>query len=149
MLTEEQIWQKSHPVENSLGNLLLHLSGNVRQWVIVGLGDVAWQRDRDSEFAAVGGIGRDVLLSQLSDTVEEANSVIGRMTATDLVKTLTVQSYEVTGLTTIYHVVEHFSYHTGQIAFETKRLTGQDLGFYSHLSERSVSVIPEVDKNTP
>lgn len=110
---------------------MLHLAGNVRQWTICGVGGVEDRRDRDSEFSAVAG---ENMMERLHTTVEEAVAAISNLPHSRLSERKTIQKhYEVTVLEAIYHVVEHFSMHTGQIIFATKLLTGQDLGFYGYL----------------
>jgi uncharacterized damage-inducible protein DinB len=133
-LTAEQVWARGSANENAIGNLVLHLCGNVRQWIIAGVGGASDVRQRDREFAARGGVAVDELLAKLRSTVEEAVAVLERVTAERLAEPLVIQAYDTTGLTAIYHVVEHFSGHAGQIVFATKMLTGEDLGFYRHLS---------------
>ena len=88
---------------------------------------------RDAEFAARGGVEIAELRDRLDATVREAIAVIGKVTPQRITERLTIQKYEVTVLEAIYHVVEHFGQHTGQIIFVTKMLTGEDLGFYKHL----------------
>lgn len=135
-LNEEQIWARGSENENAVGNLVLHLAGNVRQWIISGAGDRPDTRDRDAEFAARGGMPKAELEARLRQTVEEAAAVIRGLTPERLATRLTIQVYDVSVLEAVYHVVEHFSMHTGQIIFATKMLTGADLGFYRHLSAR-------------
>ena len=137
MLTDEQVWARGSANENAIGNLVLHLCGNVRQWIVSGAGGRPGSRDRDSEFAAAGGIPVAELAERLRTVVEDAVAVLSAVTAERLVEPLVVQGYHVTGLEAIYHSVEHFSMHTGQIIFITKMLTGTDLGFYRHLSKAS------------
>jgi uncharacterized damage-inducible protein DinB len=137
-LTPEQVWARGSENENAIGNLVLHLCGNVRQWIIAGVGGSPDIRQRDGEFAARAGAPVNQLLERLRATVDEAAQVIGRATAEQLAGPLLIQQYKVTGLTAIYHVVEHFSGHTGQIIFATKMLTSEDLGFYRHLSGAGV-----------
>jgi uncharacterized damage-inducible protein DinB len=132
-LTEDQIWMREHESENAVGNLLLHLAGNVRQWIISGVGGTPDSRDRDSEFNARQGPSRSSLLAALRDTVEEACKVIEPLTPERLTAIVHVQKYDISVLEAIYHVVEHFAQHTGQIIFATKMLTGEEMGFYSHL----------------
>jgi len=136
-LSEEQIWARSNENENAIGNLVLHLCGNVRQWIIAGIGGRPDARERDAEFAARGGVGVAELARRLRQTVDEAIMVIETVTLTRLSQRLLIQQYDVTALEAIYHVVEHFSMHTGQIIFATKMLTGADLGFYQHLRSAS------------
>jgi uncharacterized damage-inducible protein DinB len=133
-LTEEQVWARGSENENAVGNLVLHLCGNVRQWIISGVGQQPDTRERDREFAERGGVPVADLTARLRATVSEANAVIGGVTHQRLGERITVQKYEMPVLEAVYHVVEHFSGHTGQIIFATKMLTGTDLGFYRHLN---------------
>ena len=132
-LTDEEIWARQTENENSVANLVLHLSGNVRQWIIGGVGGQPDIRERDTEFAARGGAAKADLAKLLRDTVENAAKVIETLPAGQLPEEITVQGYNLSVLEAIYHVVEHFSGHTGQIIFATKLLTGEDLGYYQHL----------------
>jgi uncharacterized damage-inducible protein DinB len=132
-LTEDQIWSRGHESENAVGNLLLHLTGNVRQWIISGVGGTPDTRDRDSEFNALSGPAKAELLAALRAAVDEACKVIEPLTPERLAAIIHVQKYDITVLEAIYHVVEHFGQHTGQIVFATKLLTGEELGFYTHL----------------
>ena len=134
-LNEEQIWSRGGPNENAVGNLVLHLCGNMRQWIglsMAGLDDV---RKRQEEFEAQGGLSRAELSSRLSAAVEQAAAWIESAPEERFLATARVQNYDVTGLEAVYHVVEHFAEHTGQIIFVTKRMTGEDLAFYGHLKQ--------------
>jgi uncharacterized damage-inducible protein DinB len=133
-LTPEQIWTRGADSNNAIGNLVLHLSGNVRQWIICGVGGAEDHRDRDSEFTARSG---ENVLARLRPTVEEAVALLAALPHGRLSERKTIQKHEVTVLEAIYHVVEHFSMHTGQIMFATKLLTGEDLGFYRYLSPKT------------
>jgi uncharacterized damage-inducible protein DinB len=132
-LSAEQIWARGGENENAVGNLVLHLAGNVRQWIISGVGASPDVRERDAEFAARGGASAAELKERLRGTVAEAAAVIGAVSPERLTERVNIQKYEGSVLEAIYHVVEHFSMHTGQIQFATKMLTGSDLGFYAHL----------------
>jgi len=132
MLSDEEIWWRPQDTSNSVGNLVLHLAGNVRQWVISGLGGQPDRRERDQEFGERGPLPRRVLLSQLRKTVTEAGDVLGGLTTRQLAQAYSVQGFNVTGLEVIFHVTEHFAYHTGQIIYVTKLKRGKDLGF-THL----------------
>ncbi len=135
-LTDEQIWARGGPQENAAGNLVLHLTGNVGQWIVTSLGGQPDVRDRDAEFAATGGLSADVLFAKLQTVVEQACGIIENLDETSLTRTYAIQTYTVSGVEAVYHVVEHFAEHTGQIIFITKMLTGGDLGFYRHLNRR-------------
>ena len=132
-LTDDQIWARGGENENAVGNLILHLSGNVRQWIVSGVGERPDKRDRDAEFAARGGMSVVELAAKLRATVAEAVTVLDAVTAERLTQRVVIQQYDVSVLEAILHVVEHFSGHTGQIIFATKILTGEDLGFHRHL----------------
>ena len=138
-LTEDQIWARGHENENAIGNLALHLNGNVTQWILGPLGGVTIQRDRDGEFAARGGVSAKILADRLRQTVDRATHIIVGLTTDQLTRSFTIQNYPVTGVEAVYHVVEHFAQHTAQIIFATKVLTQQDLGFYRHLSSNTHS----------
>jgi uncharacterized damage-inducible protein DinB len=134
-LNAEQVWMRGAATENAAGNLVLHLCGNVRQWIVSSVGAQPDHRDRDAEFAARGGVAPAELIARLHATVEQAVEVLSKVTADRLLERIVVQGYDVSVMEAIYHVIEHFSGHTGQIIFATKMLTGEDLGFYRHLSK--------------
>jgi len=133
-LTPEQVWMRANSNQNAVGNLLLHLNGNVRQWILHGVGGQPDVRDRDAEFAAEGEAGARDLLARLRITADEAAALFRALPHGRLMERIRVQGYEVTVLAAIYHVVEHFAGHTFQIMYATKLFTGKDLGFYAHLS---------------
>ena len=134
-LSYQQVWARSSDNENSIGNLVLHLCGNVRQWIGSGIGGQPDTRARDTEFSARGDIQPDELARRLASTVSGAIEIIRRLTPQRLAEETTIQNYTITVLEAVYHVVEHFAQHTGQILFATKLLTGQDLGYYKHLNK--------------
>lgn len=133
-LTPEQIWMRNSESENAIGNLVLHLAGNVRQWIGYGVAGMPDVRHRDAEFASRTG---ENAFEQLSANVEEAAAIIRGLDSGRLTDRTTIQKYTLTKMEAIYHVVEHFAEHTGQIIFATKLLTGSDLGYYRHLSQPS------------
>ena len=130
LLTDEQIWWRANPQSNSIGNLLLHLSGNVRQWIVCSLGGAPDERDRDSEFAERHMMPRDELLARLKQTLNEADAALAKFDADKLLERHLIQGCDVTALAAIFHVVEHFSMHTGQIIMIAKMFAEVDLGFY-------------------
>ena len=129
-LTDQQIWWRGNEESNSIGNLLLHLSGNARQWIVSGLGSDQDHRQRDAEFNERRVIGREELLSLVKGTLAEVDETLARFDARRLLDTFQIQGTEVTALNAIFHVTEHFSMHTGQIIMLTKLLAKVDLGFY-------------------
>jgi uncharacterized damage-inducible protein DinB len=134
-LTDEQIWWRPNAASNSVGNLLLHLNGNVRQWLVTSFNRSKDYRDRPAEFKQREVIPAATLLSRLGATLQEASEVLARLTEADLTAPMEIQGYKVRGLEAVYHVVEHFAQHYGQIVYITKMLRGADLGFYRQLSE--------------
>lgn len=129
-LTDEQVWWRASERSNSVGNLLLHLEGNLRQWVVCGAGGASDARVRDREFAERQQLSRETLLASLRATVEEAGDALARLDPAVLLETRRVQGLDVTLLTAVFHAVEHFSMHTGQIILLTKMLADEDLAFY-------------------
>ena len=129
-LSDEDIWWRAHETNNSVGNLVLHLSGNVRQWIVAGLGGAPDTRNRPQEFAERMPIPKEKLLNKLHATLSEADDVLERFDRSRILEVRHVQKYDVTCLEAIFHVVEHFSGHVGQIIYITKLRKGIDLKFY-------------------
>ena len=129
-LTDEQVWWRPNSESNSIGNLLLHLSGNARQWIVCGLGTEPDARKRQTEFDARDVIPRDQLLQTLTATLTEVDGVLASFDAARLLDEYQIQDTHTTALAAIFHVTEHFSMHTGQIILITKQLTARDLHFY-------------------
>jgi uncharacterized damage-inducible protein DinB len=128
-LSPRQIWWRPNEASNSVGNLVLHLTGNVGQWIVSGLGGAADVRRRDREFSERGPLSRRVLVSRLRKVIREACRVLHELSTEDLQRAHSIQKYQVTGLEAAFHVAEHFSHHAGQIILLTKLLTGRDLKF--------------------
>lgn len=131
LLSEEDIWWRDHETNNSIGNLILHLCGNVRQWIISGIGGKRDVRNRSAEFADRGSVAKKELVQRLGATLEEADETLARFDIKRLLEMRKIQGFEVTCLDAIFHVVEHFSGHTGQIVYITKMRSGRDLKFYN------------------
>ncbi len=134
-LTAEQVWARSGKSDNSIGNLVLHLCGNVTQWICSGVGGRIDHRDRDAEFAARGGVAPEELAHKLNGVVSDAVAIIRDQSGDRLTEVIHPQGYTATVMEAIYHVVEHFSGHAGQIIFATKLIVDQDLAYYKHLSK--------------
>lgn len=129
-MDEQDLWWRPNPRSNSVGNLLLHLSGNVTQWVISGIGAAPDRRERDREFSADGGWTGPELLALLEATLREADAVLASVPPEELGTRRVIQGTELTTFEAIYHVVEHFATHVGQIIYIAKLRTGRDLQFY-------------------
>ena len=122
------LWWRPHPGVISFGTVLLHLAGNVRQWITSGIGGAPDGRDRAAEFAATDGPEGGVLLARLTATVEEAAAVIEGLDGAALERTYRIQGSPVTGLYAVSHVVEHFAWHTGQAVWIAKARAGAGHG---------------------
>ena len=129
-LTDDQIWWRANEESNSIGNLILHLCGNARQWIICGVGGQPDNRNRDSEFEQREVIARDDLLALLRSTLSEVDTTLRTFDPSLLLEHRKIQGNDVELLYAIFHVTEHFSMHTGQIIMLTKMLTASDLRFY-------------------
>jgi len=126
-LTDDQVWQRHGAHENAVGNLVLHLCGNARQWVMHGVGGVPDVRVRDAEFSAGGGMSGAELIALFQSTMAEAKSVIAVVPAERMVERITPQGRDVSVLEAIYQVVGHVQQHVGQIILVTKQMTATDL----------------------
>jgi uncharacterized damage-inducible protein DinB len=129
-LPPDAIWQRANDGSNSVGNLLVHLAGNVRQWIVSGVGGAPDTRDRGAEFNARTGPGADELLARLEKVLEEADAVIARLTPDDLVQRRTIQGRDVTVMAAVYSAVQHFSTHLGQIIMIAKERAPGAIRFY-------------------
>jgi hypothetical protein len=128
-LTDEQVWWRSQPSLNSIGNLILHLCGNVRQWIVAGLGGAADVRDRPAEFSERGPMPKEELLRKLEAVVDEARVVLGRQTACQLLEVRRIQGFHVTGLAAVFDSVPHFRGHTQEIVHMTRLQLGDAYQF--------------------
>ena len=129
-LPADALWWRPNDQANSVGNLLVHLAGNVRQWIVAGVGGAPYTRDRPAEFAARGGPDAATLLADLEAALGEADRVLASLDAASLGRHRTVQGRELTILEAVYHVVEHFSLHLGQIIYLAKLHTPGAVRFY-------------------
>jgi uncharacterized damage-inducible protein DinB len=126
-LDEESVWWRANPESNSIGNLLLHLDGSTRMWVIGVAGGQRVARDRDAEFAERGPLAKSQLLARLRSTLAEVDEVLGLLDEAVLLERRPSSNGEVTVLWAVLHAIEHFAMHTGQIILITKLRTGSAL----------------------
>lgn len=136
-LTDEQVWWCPNTASNSVGNLLLHLNGNVRQWLVNSFNRLEDRRNRPAEFERVEQLPASVLIVRLDETLQQAAAVLARLTEADLLARYEIQGRNVSGLDAVYQVVEHFGLHYGQVIYVTKMLR-EDLGFYRELDGTGV-----------
>jgi uncharacterized damage-inducible protein DinB len=126
-LTETDVWWRPNEASNSIGNLVLHLCGNVTMWILGGVGELSFERNRQLEFDERRQIPAADLRRRLTSVVQDADRVIGSVAGDRLLHRRHIQGYDVTVLEAIYHVIEHFGMHTGQIILLAKARVGQDL----------------------
>ena len=129
-LTDEDIWWRPNEESNSIGNLILHVEGNIREWIIGGIGGISVERIRQQEFDERTESPRGELIENLRKTVKGADEVLANLDLQILTERREIQKRDATVLRAIYHVVEHFSMHAGQIFMLTKMRTGKDLQLY-------------------
>jgi hypothetical protein len=123
-LHDAQIWSRPDPALNSIGNLLLHLTGNLTQWIVCGIGGAADHRHRAAEFAERGPIPRGDLTRRLEAAVAGASAALKRSSASELTRVRLIQGFDVTGLAAIFHSIPHFRGHTQEIVHMTRRILG-------------------------
>ena len=129
-LPEHRFWQRPNPASNAPGHLLLHLSGNMRQYVVSGLGGAEDTRVRTREFEPVSKPAQDEVWNRFSATVSEVIKTLEQAGPDAYLEYKTVQGFRMSGMGMVLHAVEHLSYHTGQIAYAVKAWENKDLGFY-------------------
>ncbi|HET9634330.1 MAG TPA: DinB family protein [Gemmatimonadaceae bacterium] len=129
-LPRQAVWSRPNSGSNSIGNLLLHLTGNVTEWILGGVGGQTVSRYRAAEFSQADGADAHKLLDNLETVLREADSVLAGLTERDLQRQLVIQDRETTVLAAVYHVVEHFAMHTGQIILLTKIYAPNKIHFY-------------------
>jgi len=131
-LSDEDIWWRPNDNSNSVGNLILHLCGNIRQWMLSALGGSVDNRVRQKEFDERGPLPKDALIQKLDQVMIEVDELLDRLHPEILIEKKVVQGFEETGISILIHVIEHFSYHVGQIVYMTKAAKDIDLKFYGN-----------------
>lgn len=130
VMSRDDVWWRPNPESNSVGNLVLHLAGNARQWICHGVGGQPDVRDRPAEFAAEEGPDGPQLLAHLESALVACDEVLAAVDPAHLHERRTIQGLDVSVLEAVYHVVEHFAGHTYQIIWVAKARSGRDLGFW-------------------
>lgn len=133
MVKDEDLWRQLHPNVPSVGNLILHLSGNARQWILSGLGGRPDNRVRDLEFIPQPNIKKSELVFLLENLKVNLRQTLSELTEDEILVVRSIQGFDVSGLSAMIHVLEHFSYHTGQITTLTKLMTGRETGYYRNM----------------
>ena len=130
LLTTEELWQRPNQHSNAVGNLIIHLVGNVSQWIVDGIAGEAYPRDRDAEFAQREPLDTEQIVNRLEAAVGRAIAIIMELDAESLTQRRSIQGYDVSVLRAVFHVVEHFSWHAGQIVYAAKAIRDVDLSLY-------------------
>ena len=130
MINDKDLWNSPNEQVPAIGNLMLHLCGNVRQWMLSGLGEKQDNRDRDQEFVKQDKIKKSELIFLLENLKVNVRQLLSDLSEDDLKRIYIIQGFHETGFSVVLHVIEHFSYHTGQIATLTKLHTGKSTGFF-------------------
>lgn len=134
LLSEQEIWYRPNEHSNSVGNLVLHLCGNVRQWLFSTLGGKPDIRQRQGEFDEKGPIPKKDLEQMIEDLMDEVNRLLDNLKPEDLLKTYPVQGFDESGVAILLHVTEHFSYHVGQITYFVKAHKDLSVGYYEGIN---------------
>lgn len=139
MLSQEELWAAPNENTVSVGCLVKHLLGNAKQWIISGVFGEDDLRDRDAEFIPEPEKSAEDLLSLMQNLQREIETKLPQLTEAHLLQEGTIQGFETTGFSAMVHVIEHFSYHTGQISLLTKLFRNQDLGYYDNLDLNTIN----------
>lgn len=129
-LSDEQLWHRPNEHSNSAGNLILHLNGNIKQWIISGLGSTEDNRERHSEFDERSEIPKFQLIKELEEVMSDAKEIVSCLKPNELIHKRHIQGFYETGISMLLHVVEHYSYHVGQVTYIVKSLKNIDMGYY-------------------
>ena len=141
LLNEEQLWYKANDEIPAIGSLIMHLCGNARQWILSGIGDAKDNRDRDSEFLVHPNIKKSELIFLLENLKVNLRQTLHEMSEEDMNKIYDIQGFNENGFSVVTHVLEHFSYHTGQITTLTKLHTNRKTGYYEGYNLNQVNFL--------
>jgi uncharacterized damage-inducible protein DinB len=128
-LDEKEVWQRPNSSSNSIGNLILHINGNMRQYIISSMGKTEDTRNRPTEFSATGGFSKAELLGKITSTVKEAVKVLQNVNEEEMLRIRQVQEFEMSGVDIMVHVVEHFLPYRANSVW-TKLIKDKDMEFY-------------------
>ncbi len=131
LLSDEEIWYRPNVHSNSVGNLVLHLCGNVTQWLFSTMGGEEDHRIRQWEFDERGPIGKEILKKKIIDLMVKAEKIINSLSTGQLETFYPVQGFRESGIAILIHITEHFSYHVGQMTYYVKAKKDLDVGYYA------------------
>ena len=121
-LNEEQIWWRPNESSNSIGNLVLHLSGSLTHFIARGIGGIDYERNRPAEFNDRRNLPKEELLAIFNKMIEQVSQTLDAFDTSRFLETTDEPSYNPTVFNTIFNVAIHLATHTGQIVFVTKML---------------------------
>lgn len=128
-LNEDQLWWRPTPEQNSVANLILHLCGNIRQWIVSGVGGAVDARDRPREFAERGGVAKAELLARLRCAIDDSAAVLARLDPAELAASRRIQGFDTTVIRAVVHVATHLQGHAQEIVSLTRQQLGSAYQF--------------------
>ncbi len=133
-LNDEQVWWRPNPEikqseMNSIANLMLHLSGNIRQYIVSGLGGAADVRNRPLEFTDRSRRPKSEILETLRSTIADADAALAKLTAADLLSTRHIQASDVNATKALFKCLTHFHGHVQEIIHLTRNQLGERYKF--------------------
>ena len=128
-LSDDDLWWRPHPDMNAAGNIMLHLCGNLSQWVLAGVGGEPFDRDRDGEFAVRDGIARDDMLARFDDVTTRSEQIIASLAADDLTRKTRIQGFDTTVIAAVMHAVSHLEGHAQELIYIARLRRGSDYQF--------------------
>jgi uncharacterized damage-inducible protein DinB len=121
-LSEEQLWWRPNKESNSVGNLVLHLSGSMRHYISKTVGGIEYERDRPAEFSDRKALTKDEVIATFKETILQVRQILDNLDTTRFLETTPEPAYNPTVLNLLFNVSIHLATHTGQIVFVTKLL---------------------------
>lgn len=128
-LTDEQVWWRPHDSMNSVANIVLHLCGNTRQWILSGIGGEPDMRDRPREFSDRSSIPKAELVRRLDEIAGQADAVLAGATDQELLRHRRIQGFDETALSAAFDCISHFRGHQQEIVYITRLQLGDAYQF--------------------
>jgi hypothetical protein len=128
-LNDQQLWWRPRPEMNSIANLMLHLSGNLRQWIVSGVGGAKDVRNRPLEFSDRSIRPKGEIIDVLKKTVAEADAALARLKADQLVSPRRIQGFDTSVIAAIIDTIPHFRGHVQEIIHITRQQLGEKYRF--------------------
>src|SRR4051794_17976063 len=119
-LTDDQLNWRPFEQQNSIANVVLHLCGNVRQWIVAGVEQLPDTRHRPSEFSDRARYTRDDLKTRLAKIVRQADATLSRITPQSILQPRRIQSFDRTVLQAVFDCIVHFVGHSHEIVYITR-----------------------------